>query len=144
MNRYFAAILICFLVLTAGVRFSYASEVSISKPGSSTKEVIDLMSRSRNALKNEDYKLVTLLTSQLLNSEINQDTQLKALFMRGKAYTNLKKYDKAIGAYSTIINSIHSGIDQALALSLRAEVYEKSGKVDQAVIDRDRIALIMS
>ena len=49
-------------------------------------------------------------------------------------------YSKAIDDYTGIIRLTNSGINQTLAYSYRAEMFEKLGNKDQALLDRDRVA----
>lgn len=99
----------------------------------------DLFNRAESAFKRQDYALSIYCCSQVLDSDPDDSLTIKTLFLQGKAHRALGKYSRAIDDYTGVIRLTDAGINQTLAYSYRAEMYEKLGEKGQAMLDRDKV-----
>lgn len=99
------------------------------------------MNLTKALINDKQYGRVIDLASKALR----QDSQyLEFYYLRAQAYAALNQNQEAIADLSKFIVRQHSAIsiksDDRLARSLRASLYEKTGKLTLAKIDRDFLA----
>ncbi len=143
-ERVVIAVSLVLAMVGTGAGIGHAGDKStrhvISTKVQSDDYAADLFSRAKSAFERKDYALATYCCSQVLDSEPDESTEIKTLFLKGKSHRALGMYSKAIEDYTGIIRLTNSGINQTLAYSYRAEMFEKLGNTDQALLDRDRVA----